>query len=864
MSSSSWDRLRDLVERALELPEEERGAFLEAAAAGDDALLGEARAVLAQEPPARFLEPPGGPDAAATAFAGRTIGGYTLGPVIGAGGMGVVHRAVHDESGRAVAFKVLPPLQMARPAAAERFRRESMIARHARHEAVVDVLEEGTTSELSWFAMELVEGHDLAKELALQRAARRGEPAEGTLLPRFGTEHYRDAIIRLVARLARALAHGHGRGVLHRDVKPRNVLLDRSGRAFLGDFGLARLVDLATITRSGDVQGTPHYMSPEQARASRRPIDARSDQYSLAVVLYELLTLGLPYEGSSSREVLDRISRGPARSLREVAPDLPEDLVVVCEKAMARRPVERFSDCAAFADDLDRVLARRSIAARPRGLLSRARDVVERNAWLVVSVLAAGATALVLWGAQAWVTHHAASRAAAADARAALGLVRWDVDDDLEVLRRGLRAIEGGLLGDELRGELLARLESERARWVDAVRAEVAAGLGGYSDPAKYGGLDAPLDERRVLFAQQRARRLLRLLPEDPDLVQLARPESTFPRVLIEGDGAVPASAVALPRDPVLDTFGDPVELGPLPVDRRLPPGDWRIVVTGPGGALAEFDRVLERRADAYSIRARHRPAPAVTSDMVRVPATRPVFREPRPAGCRIVPGAVDVPAFWIDEAEVSNREYLAFLEENQDAQAPPHLWTCVGYGGDWRALPGVVELGPGREERWLDLPAVGMSVADMRAYAEWRGKRLPTHLEAEVALRGEELREAFVAEGARANVGGPPELRGENAAKYAQYVAATLPVREPGYRQPPYGLFHVYGNVTEFTSSRFVQPHDGAVRIHRYENVRLLTDWDDLTEVVPFVSHGPSGVGDLYVAATRGFRCARSVGAGD
>lgn len=855
MSSASWDRLRSLVERARALPEAQRDGFLAEQAGDDAALLEEARSLLSQRTPDDFLEPPGQETERASALVGKSIGGYVVGSVIGSGGMGVVYRATHEESGQEVALKVLPPLQRARPAASERFRRESLIARHASHEAIVTIIEEGTTSELSWFAMELVDGHDLSEELVRQRAAQRGEVVSGMLLPPFGGEHYQSAVIRLVARLARGLAHGHGRGVLHRDVKPKNVLLDRGGRAFLGDFGLARLVDLSTITRSSDVQGTPHYMSPEQALASRRPVDARSDQYSLGVVLFELLALELPYLGRSSREVLERISRGPARRLRAVNPDLPEDLVVVCEKAMARRPAERYRDCSAFADDLERVLQRRSIVARPRGVLSRAREAIERHR-IAIAVLAATILTASLTVLAQRVSAGRAEAARANDAiRAALEVDPWELESDreLDVLRAGVRSMANKHAGAALRDRLRTRVAEERARWIEEVREEIAAGLGGERDPTRYGGLNAPTNERQVLAAQQKARRFLLLVPGDSELTELAAPESTFPRLLIEVDEAgLQATATASPRNPVLDELGAAIDLGPLPVDRRLPPGDWRVIVRGGADMMSEHDRLLERRAAPYLLRPSLRPAAEVTADMVSIPATRPVFAEPRPAGCRIVLGPVDLPAFWIDEAEVSNREYLDFMAAT-GADAP-RFWVVCGYDGDWRSLPGV-----DGDERWLDLPAVGMNVYDMAAYAEWRGKRLPTHLEAEIALRGEDLRQEFIAGTSRANVDLPRVVSGTNRERYARYVESTLPVREAGYRQPPFGLFHVYGNVTEFTSSRFVQSHEGSVRIHRYDNVRLLTDWDDLEELVPFVSHGPSGIGDSYVAPNRGFRCARS-----
>src|SRR6185369_14584466 len=197
------------------------------------------------------------------------------------------------------------------------------------------------------------------------------------------------AYIRTVAQLgiqaAEALDHAHTRGILHRDIKPGNLLLDEQGQLWVTDFGLAQIQGNPGLTLSGDILGTLRYMSPEQALARRVVIDGRTDVYSLGVTLYELLTLRPAFDGKDREEVLRKIAFEEPERPRRLKRDIPLELETITLKAMARTPTDRYGTAQELADDLRRFLADEPIRARRPTLAQRARRWMRRHQTLVWS-----------------------------------------------------------------------------------------------------------------------------------------------------------------------------------------------------------------------------------------------------------------------------------------------------------------------------------------------------------------------------------------------------------------------------------------------------------------------------------------------
>lgn len=327
------------------------------------------------------------------------VGGYAIVGELGRGGMGTVYLARQEGLGRRVALKVMPSRWAAGSRGRERFLREARAVARLRHDHIVPVHDVGEVDGTPWFSMEWIEGRTLAE--GLDRLRRRGRPAAeltaADLAEAFGLEPDRlsgdpvECIVRWIEPLARALDHAHGHGVVHRDVKPSNVLVRRDGVALLVDFGLAAIEDEAPLTAESGFVGTPHYASPEQARGAAG-IGPPSDVYSLGAVLYELLTLRRPAEGPTAQEVLRRVEREDPPPPRALNPRVPRDLDTIVCAAMEKEPARRYLSAAAFADDLARFLRGAPVAARPVGPLGRLSRFVRREPTLAAS----GALALLI------------------------------------------------------------------------------------------------------------------------------------------------------------------------------------------------------------------------------------------------------------------------------------------------------------------------------------------------------------------------------------------------------------------------------------------------------------------------------------
>jgi WD40 repeat protein len=308
------------------------------------------------------------------------LGRFELWEQVGRGGFATMYRAWDPELGREVAVKVLRADSLAEAGA--RLRREASSAARLRHPAIVPLHEVGQDGDAAYLVYEFIRGPSLAR---LMRSTR---PAP-------------ELAAQWVARLADALDYAHTCGVVHRDVKPANVLLDPDGRPLLTDFGLALQAEAATLTQPGDVLGTPAYMSPEQAAGRGHEVDARTDVYSLGVVLYELLCGQPPFAGSAV-SVLHHILHTEPPAPRQRRPGLPADLETVCLKAMAKEPGRRYPTARRLADDLRRYLERRPIHARRTGPLSRLALACRRRPAVAITVTVAAAVSLATAGLGVW------------------------------------------------------------------------------------------------------------------------------------------------------------------------------------------------------------------------------------------------------------------------------------------------------------------------------------------------------------------------------------------------------------------------------------------------------------------------------
>lgn len=310
--------------------------------------------------------------------AGIPFGRYRLLRELGRGGMGIVWKAWDTLLKRPVALKQVLSHTLGDREAIERFMREARAAARLHHPNIVQVHDVGVHDGKHFFTADYVDGESLDRMMTRSLPLRRA--------------------VEIVRDAARALAYAHEQGILHRDIKPGNLLVDSQGRGYVTDFGLARDVEGAAragLTLTGVIMGTPQYMSPEQAEGKNEQLGPASDQFSLGVVLYELLTGRRPFEGKGLRDLLNSIlSQDPVPPSRLVR-RIPRDVETICLKALEKDPARRYPTLGDLADDLQRYLDGEPISARPLSPLESAWRKAKRHREVVVPAVLAGAGLVV-------------------------------------------------------------------------------------------------------------------------------------------------------------------------------------------------------------------------------------------------------------------------------------------------------------------------------------------------------------------------------------------------------------------------------------------------------------------------------------
>ena len=306
----------------------------------------------------------------------RDLGDYELLEEIGRGAQGVVYRARQKSLNRLVALKIIGLGHWATKAHVKRFRLEAEAAARLDHPFIVPIHEIGQSNGSCYFSMQLVEGGQL--DQVVKREPMPSRPAA-----------------ELIAKLARTVHHAHQRGILHRDIKPGNILLDAEGDPHLTDFGLARLLETeSSVTRTTEALGTPSYMAPEQARGDNTQLSSATDVYGLGAVLYQLLTGYPPFLGDTTYETIRLVLDTDPRQPRLLNPKVDRDLATICLKCLEKDPKQRYPSALALAEDLEHWLRDEPTQARRAGILLRTNKWIRRKplaAALVVSLVALAA-----------------------------------------------------------------------------------------------------------------------------------------------------------------------------------------------------------------------------------------------------------------------------------------------------------------------------------------------------------------------------------------------------------------------------------------------------------------------------------------
>src|SRR5262245_41242853 len=357
----------------------------------------------------------------------RYFGDYELLEEIARGGMGVVYRARQVSLNRPVALKMILAGQLATPSLKQRFHTEAEAAARLDHPNIVPIYEIGEHDGQHYFSMKLIEGGTLAE--AFSRSSRRQEALtsnpksetrnqKSTEPPHLGC-YLEEEAASLLAKVARAVHYAHQRGILHRDLKPTNILLDEQGEPHITDFGLAKLAeDDSSLTMSAAIIGTPAYMSPEQAAGRSKGLTTGADIYSLGAVLYEMLTGQPPFRAETTVETLRQVCEREPTRVRVLNPAVDRDLETICLKCLSKDPQRRYGSAELLADDLERWRNGEPITARPVNATEKFWSWCRRKPALAATFLALNVVGVAGLGGILWQWRRAEANADAAQQHA--------------------------------------------------------------------------------------------------------------------------------------------------------------------------------------------------------------------------------------------------------------------------------------------------------------------------------------------------------------------------------------------------------------------------------------------------------------
>ncbi|WP_437205229.1 serine/threonine protein kinase [Planctomicrobium sp. SH664] len=458
------------------------------------------------------------------------LGDFQLIREIGRGGMGVVYEAIQLSLNRKVAIKVLPFAAALDSRQLQRFRNEAQAAAALHHPHIVPVYGVGCERGVHFYAMQLIEGQNLAALITgLQGESisyasgslpspSRESSAAGALHDSqqhnletgrlFGaaltTQHMnrRNAYFRSIAEMlvqaADGLDYAHSLGIVHRDVKPANILVDQTGSVWVADFGLAQIHTDHLLTQTGDLLGTLRYMSPEQASGQLAQVDQRTDVYSLGATLYELLTLRPLFDGSNRRLLLQQILDEEPEPPRSIDRTIPRELEIITLKALGKTPAERYSSAREMRDDLQRYLDDLPIRARAPSLLERSAKWSRRHRGVVVSAVAALLLTVAGLSVAIWMTAAAYDRERIKAAEAALQYERAEQN-----FRQARAAVdEFTRIGDETPGDH-PQLEAIRIRILESALAYYQTFVQQHSaDPDLQADLEVSLGQVELILKE--------------------------------------------------------------------------------------------------------------------------------------------------------------------------------------------------------------------------------------------------------------------------------------------------------------------------------------------------------------------------